>query len=33
MLIERRAADCGGVALGIVERVSLFGSSAELRLQ
>lgn len=26
-------ADCGGVALGIVERVSLFGSSVELRLQ
>lgn len=23
-------ADCGGVALGIVERVSLFGNSAEL---
>ena len=26
-------ADCGGVALGIVERVSLFGNSVELRLQ
>ena len=25
--------ECGGVALGIVERVSLFGNSAELRLQ
>ena len=25
--------DCGGVALGIVERVSLFGNSVELRLQ
>jgi len=26
-------ADGGGVALGLVERVSLFGNSAELRLQ
>lgn len=26
-------ADCGGVALGIVERVSLFGNRVELRLQ
>lgn len=26
-------ADCGGVALGIVERVSLFGNSVELSLQ
>lgn len=25
--------DCGGVALGIVERVSLFGNSVELSLQ
>lgn len=25
--------DCGGVALGVVERVSLFGNSVELRLQ
>lgn len=25
--------DCGGVALGIVERVGLFGNSVELRLQ
>jgi len=25
--------ECGGVALGIVERVSRFGNSAELRLQ
>jgi len=33
MLIERRAADCGGVAPVMVERVSLFGSSVELRLQ
>jgi hypothetical protein len=26
-------AECGGVALGIVERVGLFGHSVELRLQ
>ena len=25
--------DCGGIALGTVERVSLFGNNAELRIQ
>ena len=32
-VMERAIADCGGVALGTVERVGLFGNTAELSIR
>jgi hypothetical protein len=31
--MQSAIADCGGVALGIVERVGMFGNNAELSLR